>query len=129
MIKKFEAIGSLASPQRNGRPSTAAAVTTVEQMVQYLSAVATHGDCAVLEVTQTGFKTVSVTGQRYVAMLQNNIIPELQVQQALQTVPFMQDGAPPHIALPVQCLPHSIFGEDRIISRNFIMHVLQDLPI
>ena len=71
------------------------------------------------EVTQTGFKTVSVTGQRYAAMLQNNIIPELQARQALQTVTFMQDGAPPHIALSVQHLLRSTFGEDRIISRCF----------
>lgn len=71
------------------------------------------------EVTKTGFKTVSITGHRYAALLQNNIIPELQARQALQTVTFMQDGAPPHIALPVQRLLRSTFGEDRIISRCF----------
>ncbi|GIX75882.1 hypothetical protein CEXT_745091 [Caerostris extrusa] len=39
MMKKFEATGSLASRQRSGRPSTAAAVaTTVEQTVQSMSA-------------------------------------------------------------------------------------------
>ncbi|GIY76189.1 hypothetical protein CEXT_223041 [Caerostris extrusa] len=49
MMKKFEATGSLASRQRSGRPSTAAAVaTTVEQTVQSMSAVAAHGS-AVLE--------------------------------------------------------------------------------
>ncbi|GIX89431.1 hypothetical protein CEXT_311731 [Caerostris extrusa] len=49
MMKKFEATGSLASRQRSGRPSTAAAVaTTMEQTVQSMSAVAAHGS-AVLE--------------------------------------------------------------------------------
>ncbi|GIY96926.1 hypothetical protein CEXT_473901 [Caerostris extrusa] len=39
-MMKFEATGSLASRQRSGRPSTAAAVaTTVEQTVQSMSAV------------------------------------------------------------------------------------------
>ncbi|GIY43849.1 hypothetical protein CEXT_69651 [Caerostris extrusa] len=43
MMKKFEAAGSLASHQRSGRSSTAAAVaTTVEQTVQSLPAVAAH---------------------------------------------------------------------------------------
>ncbi|GFX41808.1 uncharacterized protein TNCV_389211 [Trichonephila clavipes] len=49
----------------------------------------------------------------------NNIIPELQERQALQTVPFMQDGAPSHIALPLQSLIRSPFGDDRIISHYF----------
>ncbi|GFX86183.1 hypothetical protein TNCV_2560651 [Trichonephila clavipes] len=70
------------------------------------------------KVTQTGFKTVSVTGQRYVALLQNNIILELQERQTLQTVQ-QQDGATPHIALPKQCLLRPTFGEDRIISGYF----------
>ncbi|GIX78889.1 hypothetical protein CDAR_243811 [Caerostris darwini] len=55
-LKKFEATGSLASRQRSGRPSTAAAVTTtVEQTVQSMSAVAAHGECSAREVSrQTG---------------------------------------------------------------------------
>ncbi|GBL91022.1 hypothetical protein AVEN_184412-1 [Araneus ventricosus] len=44
-------------------------------------------------------KAVSVSGGRYAALLQNNIIPELQVRQALYTVTFMLDGAPPHIVM------------------------------
>ncbi|GFV61245.1 uncharacterized protein TNCV_500371 [Trichonephila clavipes] len=53
------------------------------------------------------------------ALLQNNIIPELQARQAIQTVTFMQDGAPPHIALPMKRLLRSTSGEDCIISRYF----------
>ncbi|GIY29242.1 hypothetical protein CDAR_206691 [Caerostris darwini] len=45
MMKKFEATGSLASRQRSGRPSTAAAVAmTVEQTVQSMSAGVRSGD-------------------------------------------------------------------------------------
>ncbi|GFR29913.1 transposable element tc3 transposase [Trichonephila clavata] len=52
-LKKFEATGSLASRQRSGRPSTAAAVvTTVEQTVQFMSAVAAHGECSAREVSR-----------------------------------------------------------------------------
>ncbi|GFX56523.1 hypothetical protein TNCV_74691 [Trichonephila clavipes] len=48
MIEKFEATCSLASRQRNGRPSSAAAVaTTVEKTVQSKSAV--HYESAVPE--------------------------------------------------------------------------------
>ncbi|GIY94153.1 hypothetical protein CEXT_299341 [Caerostris extrusa] len=46
-LKKFETTGSLASRQRSGRPSIAAAVaTTVQQTVQSMSAVAAHGECS-----------------------------------------------------------------------------------
>ncbi|GIY89349.1 transposable element tc3 transposase [Caerostris darwini] len=62
IMKKFEATGSLASRQRSGRPSTAAAVaTTVEQPVQAMSVVAEHGKCSAREVsTQTGVSYGSV---------------------------------------------------------------------
>ena len=74
-------------------------------------------------------KTVSVTNQQHATLLQNNIIPELQVQQALQTLTFKQDGAQPHIALPVQCLLSSTFGEDLIAVDTLITHGPQDLRI
>ena len=51
--------------------------------------------------------------------MQNNNIPELQARQALQTITFMQDGAPPRIALSVQLLLRSTFGEDFIVIRYF----------
>ncbi|GIY77706.1 transposable element tc3 transposase [Caerostris darwini] len=78
MMKKFEATGSLASRQRSGRPSTAAAVaTTVEQMVQSMSAVAAHGECSAREVSrQTGvsydsvWKALRITLKRYPYKLQ-----------------------------------------------------------
>ncbi|GFV15879.1 hypothetical protein TNCV_988621 [Trichonephila clavipes] len=73
------------------------------------------------EVTQTGIKTVSAACQQYVALLQNNIISELQAQKALQTVTFIQDGVPIHIALPVKRLLRSTFGKDRI-SSHYLNH-------
>ncbi|GFY77440.1 uncharacterized protein TNIN_338801 [Trichonephila inaurata madagascariensis] len=62
MMKKFEATGSVASRQRSGRPSTAAAVaTTVEKMVQSMSVVAAHGECSAREVSrQTGVSYESI---------------------------------------------------------------------
>ncbi|GFW83154.1 hypothetical protein TNCV_3237011 [Trichonephila clavipes] len=52
MMKKFDATCSLASCQRSGLPSTAAAVaSTVEQMVQSMSVVAAHGECRAREVS------------------------------------------------------------------------------
>ncbi|GIY95507.1 transposable element tc3 transposase [Caerostris extrusa] len=80
-LKKFEATGSLASRQRSGRPSTAAAVATiVEQMVQSMSAVAAHGECSAQEVSrQTGVsyggnvvrKALRITLKRYPYKLQH----------------------------------------------------------
>ncbi|GIY02606.1 hypothetical protein CDAR_462751 [Caerostris darwini] len=75
MMKKFEATGSLASRQRSGRPSTAAAVaTTVESM----SAVAAHGECSAREVSrQTGvsygsvWKALRITLKRHPYKLQH----------------------------------------------------------
>ncbi|GIY79384.1 transposable element tc3 transposase [Caerostris darwini] len=79
MMKKFEATGSLASLQRSGRPSTAAAVaTTVEQTVQSMSAVAAHEECSAREVSrQTGmsygsvWKALRITLKRYPYKLQH----------------------------------------------------------
>ncbi|GFY26163.1 uncharacterized protein TNCV_354791 [Trichonephila clavipes] len=48
----------------------------------------------------------------------------LETQQALQTVTFTQDGALPHIDLPVQRLLRSKFVDDRIISHYFNHHDL-----
>ncbi|PRD33585.1 UNVERIFIED_CONTAM: hypothetical protein NCL1_17226 [Trichonephila clavipes] len=53
------------------------------------------------------------------AFVQSNIIPELEARLTLQIVTFTQEGAPPHIALHVQRLLRSAFGDARIISRYF----------
>ncbi|GIY66025.1 transposable element tc3 transposase [Caerostris extrusa] len=79
MMKKFEATGSLAPRQRSGHPSTVAAVaTTVEQTVQYMSAVAAHGECSALKVSrQKGvsygsvWKALRITLKRYSYKLQH----------------------------------------------------------
>lgn len=71
------------------------------------------------ENTSSGPKTCSVNGCRYAFMLQNFVIPSLQQRNCLDTAIFMQDGAPPHIALPVQALLRRNFSDDRVISRSF----------
>ncbi|GIX91770.1 transposable element tc3 transposase [Caerostris extrusa] len=80
MMKKFEATGSLASRQRSGRPSTAAAVaTTVEQTVQSMSAIAAHGGVQVLEKFRgrqgvsygSVWKALRITLKRYQYKLQH----------------------------------------------------------
>ena len=61
-MKKFEAIGSLASRPRSGRPSGAfPVISIVEQMVQSMSAVSAHGGCSARQVSrQTGVSYGSV---------------------------------------------------------------------
>ncbi|GFU60440.1 transposable element tc3 transposase [Trichonephila clavipes] len=63
--------------------------------------------------------TCSVTGQRYVSLLRNKIIPDLQARQCLSLIIFMQDGAPPHITRCVKDILKQHFTEERVISRQF----------
>jgi len=62
--------------------------------------------------------TVTVTGARYLQLLQTILVPELQNRGVLQDTIFQQDGAPPHIARPVKTFLQQQFGE-KIISRSF----------
>lgn len=72
------------------------------------------------EVHSSAFQTVSVIGDRYAAVSKNSVIPNLQERQTLNTVTFMQDETPPHIAdVPVQRLLRSIFGENGVLLRSF----------
>jgi hypothetical protein len=70
------------------------------------------------EPTQHGFKTVTVTGERYRRLLEQQVITSLQQRNILGEVVFMQDGAPPHVSRNVKALLQQHFG-DRIISRHF----------
>ncbi|GFY41267.1 transposable element tc3 transposase [Trichonephila inaurata madagascariensis] len=79
MMKKFEATGSLASCQ-SGSPSTATVVApTVEQTVQSMSVVATHGECNAREVSRwtevsygSVWRALQITLRRYSYKLQHN---------------------------------------------------------
>jgi transposase len=62
--------------------------------------------------------TVTVTGARYLDLLQTFIIPQLQQLQVLQETTFQHDGAPPHNTIAVRRFLAEHFG-NRIISRNF----------
>ncbi|GFX15715.1 hypothetical protein TNCV_2132011 [Trichonephila clavipes] len=64
MMKRFDVTGSMASSQRSGRPSTAAAVvTTVEQTVQSMSVIAVHGECSAREVSGRQECRTEVSGE------------------------------------------------------------------
>lgn len=63
--------------------------------------------------------SVTVTGERYLQMLRDYAIPQLQNEhEGIENMIFMQDGAPPHIYRPVKELLTAVF-QDRVISRHF----------
>ena len=66
----------------------------------------------------SGWKTCTVTAERYLLLLREKVVPELQERGVLSTVIFMQDGAPPHAASTVKTFLLKTFGEDRVISRG-----------
>jgi hypothetical protein len=63
--------------------------------------------------------TCTVNGRRYESLLRTDVIPALRQRGCVGGTVFMQDGAPPHIALPVKRLLTEHFGDTRVISRNF----------
>lgn len=56
----------------------------------------------------------NITGQSYLKMLQEEIIPAILNQTDITTVIYQQDGAPPHWALLVRSYLNFIFGENWI---------------
>ena len=52
-------------------------------------------------------------------MLENFVTSQIQKRQCLNSVIFIQDGAPPHIGLCVQMFGRQHFANDRVISRAF----------
>jgi len=71
-----------------------------------------------LTTTVSWLPTLTVNGQRYLDMLQRFVIPQLVERGVLDTVTFMQDGAPPHFTCAVTDLLRERFG-DWLIGRNF----------
>ena len=61
----------------------------------------------------------SVNGERYLAMLDDHLLPELRRNRKVRSTIFMQDGAAPHISGGVKEFLLQHFGNDRIISRHF----------
>ncbi|GBO17555.1 hypothetical protein AVEN_121746-1 [Araneus ventricosus] len=68
------------------------------------------------EIGPSGPLTCTVNGTRYESLLRNQLIPALQQRVCVDSIIFMQDGAPLHIATPVKQLLNLHFGNDRIIS-------------
>lgn len=66
----------------------------------------------------SGWKTCTVTAERYLTLLRNQVVPALQERHALPSVTFMQDGAPAHFAREVKAFLLDTFTEDRVISRG-----------
>lgn len=63
--------------------------------------------------------SVTVNGERYLQMLRDYVIPQLQNEHhGIENIIFMQDGAPPHIFRPVKELLTNVF-QDRVLSRHF----------
>ncbi|GFX42303.1 uncharacterized protein TNCV_110231 [Trichonephila clavipes] len=54
------------------------------------------------ETTRNGPLTCTVTARRYKNMLENFVASQMLQHQCLDSITFMQDGAPPHIGLCVQ---------------------------
>ncbi|GFU34078.1 putative DD41D transposase [Trichonephila clavipes] len=52
-------------------------------------------------------------------MLENFVAPQMLQHLSLDSITFMQDGAPPHIGLCVQQFLRQHFTNDRVISRAF----------
>ncbi|GFU72870.1 uncharacterized protein TNCV_4909991 [Trichonephila clavipes] len=71
------------------------------------------------ETTRNGPVTCTVTARRYKNMLDNFVAPQMLQHQCLDSITFMQDGAPPHIGLCVQQFLRQHFTNDRVISRAF----------
>lgn len=70
------------------------------------------------EVISTGLKTCSITNARYTTVLQSYAIPELQQQNVLIDIAWMQGSVRPHGATPVRQVLQQYF-DDRIISSIF----------
>ncbi|GBM82609.1 hypothetical protein AVEN_255413-1 [Araneus ventricosus] len=71
------------------------------------------------EIGPSGPVICTVNGTRYESLLNNQLIPALQQSGCVDSIIFMLDGAPLHIATPVKQLLNLHFGNHRIISRHF----------
>ncbi|GFW74902.1 uncharacterized protein TNCV_2677701 [Trichonephila clavipes] len=71
------------------------------------------------ETTRNGPVTCTVTARRYKNMLENFVAPQMLQHQCLDSITFMQDGAPPHNGLCEQQFLRQHFTNDRVISRAF----------
>lgn len=65
------------------------------------------------------FDQGTIDGKSYLAMLRDDVIPQLKRRRKCSSTIFMQDGAPPHIYTPVKELLTKTFSAQRVISRNF----------
>ena len=76
------------------------------------------------EVTGGDLETCTVTSIRYLDMLTYYAIPELQLQNALYEVVWMQDGVPPHVGSSVKRLLNQQLGDRVMVSKITIYYLL-----
>jgi len=68
---------------------------------------------------QPFFFEETVNGERYLAMINDHVLPALRRARKIRSTIFMQDGAPAHIFGGVKEVLLQHFGENRVISRHF----------
>ena len=71
------------------------------------------------EIRNAGFETVCMAGERYIGMLQNDIIPSLADKYLLKSTTFMQHGALRHFSRQVKELFCRSFSNNRVLSHYF----------
>ena len=77
----------VASPLRDEKVTVMCSITSTSILGPYFFEKVTDGD----------LQTCTVTSARYLDMLTHYSIPELQRQNALSEVVWMQDGSPPEV--------------------------------
>ena len=67
---------------------------------------------------QPFFFPATVTGENYLELIRDHVIPQLRQQRKLGVITFQHDGAPPHYSTHVRDFLRETFSEDRIIARG-----------
>ena len=62
----------------------------------------------------------SVNGENYLEMLQEVLIPQLQIKHIFDELLFQKDGAPPHYGLRVRDYPNEVFPQHWFRRRGSI---------
>lgn len=70
-------------------------------------------------VIQPFFFEDTVNGERYLAMINDHLLPALRKARKVRSTIFQQDGAPAHISNAVKQVLLQHFGDKRVISRHF----------
>lgn len=61
----------------------------------------------------------TITGESYLKMLTEHVVPQLKQNLDMKSCIFQQDGAPPHFSMKVREFLQKTFTEERLICRGF----------